>query len=137
MVPEHYIRQQTLVNSERYFIPELKEMETKILGAEEKIINIEYELFIQIRNILLTKIERIQQTANAIAELDVLCSFAEIAEENNYIKPVVNNNEIIDIKDGRHPVVEKILGNEMFIPNDTYINTEDEQFLIITGLICW
>ncbi len=133
LVPEHYIRQQTLVNSERYFIPELKEMETKILGAEEKIINIEYELFIQIRNILLTKIERIQQTANAIAELDVLCSFAEIAEENNYIKPVVNNNEIIDIKDGRHPVVEKILGNEMFIPNDTYINTEDEQFLIITG----
>ncbi len=133
LVPECYIRKQTLANCERYITPELKEIESKVLGAEEKIINIEYELFVQVRNILLTKLERIQRTANAVAELDVLYSFAETAEENNYVKPVVDDSETIDIKEGRHPVVEKILGDEMFIPNDSYINTEDEQFLIITG----
>ncbi len=133
LVPECYIRKQTLVNCERYITPELKEIESKVLGAEEKIINIEYELFVQVRNILLAEIERIQRTANAVAELDVLYSFAETAEENNYVKPIVDDSETIDIKEGRHPVVEKILGNEMFIPNDAYINTEDEQFLIITG----
>ena len=134
LVPECYIRKQTLVNCERYITPELKEIESKVLGAEEKIINIEYGQFIvQVRNILLDEIERIQRTANAVAELDVLYSFAEIAEENNYVKPIVDDSETIDIKEGRHPVVEKILGNEMFIPNDAYINTEDEQFLMITG----
>lgn len=133
LVPKHYIRKQTLANCERYIISELKEIETKILGAEEKIVNIEYEQFIKIRNMLLMEIERIQRTASAIAELDVLYSFAEVAEENNYIKPIVDDGEIIDIKEGRHPVVEKVLENEMFIPNDAYINTEDEQLLIITG----
>lgn len=133
LAPESYIRKQTLANCERYITPELKEIETKILGAEEKIVDIEYELFIEIRNILSLEIERIQRTANAIAELDVLYSFAEVAGENNYIKPTVNDSEVIDIQEGRHPVVEKVLENDMFISNDTYINTEDEQLLIITG----
>src|SRR5690606_28212381 len=103
--------------------PELKEIESKVLGAEEKIVDIEYELFIQIRNMLLMEIERIQKTASAIAELDVLYSFAEVAGENNYIKPIVDDSETIDIKDERHPVDEKVLENDMFIPNDTYIDT--------------
>jgi len=133
LAPENYIRKQTLANCERYITPELKEIEAKILGAEEKIVVIEYEQFIEIRNMLLFEIERIQRTASAIAELDVLYSFAEVAGESNYIKPTVNDSEIIDIKDGRHPVVEKVLENDMFVPNDTYINTEDEQLLMITG----
>ena len=133
LAPDSYMRKQTLANCERYITPELKEIETKILGAEEKIVAIEYEQFIEIRNILLSKIERIQRTARAVAELDVLYSFAEVAGENNYIKPEVNDSEVIDIKDGRHPVVEKVLENNMFVPNDTYINTEDEQLLMITG----
>ncbi len=133
LAPESYIRKQTLANCERYITPELKEIETKILGAEEKIVDIEYEQFIEIRNILSLEIERIQRTANAIAELDVLYSFAEVAGESNYIKPTVNDSEVINIQEGRHPVVEKVLENDMFISNDTYINTEDEQLLIITG----
>lgn len=133
LAPENYTRKQTLANSERYITPELKEIENKILGAEEKIVQIEYEQFISIRNKLSYEIKRIQKTANAIAELDVLYSFAEIAEENNYVKPSVNNNETIDIKEGRHPVVEKVLENELFISNDTYINTDSEQLLMITG----
>lgn len=133
LVPEDYIRKQTLVNCERYITPELKEIESKVLGAEEKIINMEYDLFIEVRNILLGEIKRIQTTAEAIAQLDVLYSFAEVAEENNYIKPVINNGEVIQIEGGRHPVVEKVLQDEMFIPNSTYIDTEGEQLLIITG----
>ncbi|HZX21593.1 MAG TPA: DNA mismatch repair protein MutS, partial [Clostridia bacterium] len=132
LIPEHYVRKQTLVNCERYITPGLKEIESKILGAEEKIVDIEYKLFVQIRDTLLLEIERIQQTANAVARLDVLYSFAEVSEENNYVKPVVNDSEIIDIKEGRHPVVERVLGSKMFVPNDAYI-TEDERFLIITG----
>jgi DNA mismatch repair protein MutS len=132
LIPEHYIRKQTLVNCERYITPGLKEIESKILGAEEKIADIEYKLFIQIRDTLLSEIERIQRTANAVAKLDVLYSFAEVSEENNYVKPIVDDSEIIDIKEGRHPVVERVLGNRMFVPNDAYI-TEDERFLIITG----
>ena len=108
-------------------------METKILGAEGKIIDIEYKQFIQVRNLILTEIKRIQSTANAIAKLDVLYSFAEIAEENNYVKPIVDNSNVINIKKGRHPVVEKVLESGMFVPNDTFINTKNEQFLIITG----
>nr|WP_156774426.1 DNA mismatch repair protein MutS [Alkaliphilus oremlandii]A8MFD4.2 RecName: Full=DNA mismatch repair protein MutS [Alkaliphilus oremlandii OhILAs] len=133
LAPENYIRKQTLANCERYITPELKELEDKILGAEEKSIAIEYEQFIEIRNMLLHEIERIQRTARAVAELDVLYSFAEAASENNYVKPTVNSSETIDIKEGRHPVVEKVLENNMFISNDTYINTEDEQLLMITG----
>lgn len=133
LAPDHYIRKQTLANCERYITPELKEIENKILGAEEKIISIEYELFIEIRNMLLSEIDRIQKTASAIAELDVLYSFAEVAAENNYVKPLVNDGSAIHIIDGRHPVVEKVLENDMFIPNDTYMDTENEQLLIITG----
>lgn len=133
LAPESYIRKQTLANCERYITPELKEIENKILGAEEKIVTIEYDQFIEIRNIISFEIERIQRTAKAVAELDVLYSFAEVAGENNYTKPAVNDSEVIDIKEGRHPVVEKVLENNMFIPNDTYINTDDEQLLMITG----
>ncbi len=133
LAPDNYTRKQTLANSERYITPELKEIENKILGAEEKITQIEYDEFIDIRSKLSDEIKRIQKTANAIAELDVLYSFAEVAEENNYIKPNVNNSETIDIKEGRHPVVEKVLESELFVSNDTYIDTEDEQLLMITG----
>ncbi len=133
LVPEYYMRKQTLVNCERYFTPELKEMESKVLGAEEKIVDIEYELFIQIRNMLLSCIERIQRTAGAIAKLDVLCSFAEVAHENNYVRPTVDDSETIKIREGRHPVVEKVLDDRIFVPNDAYINTDKEQLLIITG----
>lgn len=133
LAPDNYTRKQTLANSERYITPELKEIENKILGAEEKITQIEYDEFIDIRNKLSNEIKRIQKTANAIAELDVLYSFAEVAEENNYTKPNVNNSETIDIKEGRHPVVEKVLESELFVSNDTYIDTENEQLLMITG----
>ncbi len=133
LVPKHYMRKQTLVNSERYFIAELKEMETKILGAEEKVVEIEYELFVQVRDMISKEVKRIQQTAGAVAKLDVLYSFAKIAEENNYVKPAVNKDEIIEIEDGRHPVIEKVLRDKMFVPNNTYIDTKDEQLLIITG----
>ncbi len=133
LVPDTYIRKQTLANCERYITPELKEIESKVLGAEDKIINIEYELFIEVRNMLLSQIKRIQVTANAIAELDVLYSFAEVAEENDYTKPIVNNSEVIHIEEGRHPVVERVLKNEIFVPNDVFMDTKDEQLLLVTG----
>lgn len=133
LVPKNYIRKQTLANCERYITEELKEMEAKVLGAEEKIINLEYELFIEVRDSILKEIKRIQTTARAVAELDVLYSLAQVAEENNYIKPTVDNGDVISIKEGRHPVVEKVLQNEMFIPNDSYMDTKKEQVLIVTG----
>ena len=120
MVPNTYIRKQTLTNGERYITEELKQMENQILGAEEKVIKLELDAFHKIRDVIAQNIKRLQQTAEAIATLDVLASFAEVAEKLNYCKPSVNKSGIIDIKEGRHPVIEKMLGAGQFVPNDTY-----------------
>ncbi|HHY13467.1 MAG TPA: DNA mismatch repair protein MutS, partial [Thermoanaerobacterales bacterium] len=133
LVPDRYIRKQTLVNSERYITAELKELEAKILGAEEKIEVIEYNLFTSIRDTITMHIERIQKTAKIIAVLDVLTSFAEISGLNNYTKPQIIDNGEIEIKNGRHPVVELVLQDEFFVPNDIYLDQNENQMLIITG----
>lgn len=134
LVPQdRYIRKQTLANAERYITPELKEMESTILGAEEKIIQLEYEIFCEIRDIIARQIERIQKTAWSIANIDVLCSLANVASENDYVKPKITNNGIIEIKDGRHPVVERTLSNSMFVPNDTFLDDDENRISIITG----
>lgn len=133
LVPEHYIRKQTLVNSERYITPELKEMEDTILGAEEKSVNLEYDIFVEIRQEIGRHVHRIQNTANIISVLDVLCSFARVSIENDYVRPGINTNGIISIKDGRHPVVEKTLPHDMFVPNHAYMDTSENRLMIITG----
>lgn len=133
LVPDRYIRKQTLANSERYITPELKEMENTILGAEEKVVALEYELFVELRNKIGKEVDRIKDTANKIAILDVIASLSEVASRHNYVRPLLNEDGIIDIKDGRHPVVEKMMNNEMFIPNQTYLNKNDSRFSIITG----
>lgn len=132
-VPEDYVRKQTLSNSERYITPELKEKESIILGAEEKSMDLEYQLFIYIRDRIAAETDRIQKSANILAKLDALISLAEVALNNNYVRPKVNQGEIIDIKSGRHPVVEAMLDTEVFVPNDTYLDQGDERFSIITG----
>ncbi|MGD8426597.1 MAG: DNA mismatch repair protein MutS [Balneolaceae bacterium] len=133
-VPEHFIRKQTLVNSERYITPELKEVEEKILSSEEQSKMLEYELFEDLRIEVADYAEEIQQIAQAIAELDCLQSFAEVAYRNNYCKPAIADDQKLDIKKGRHPVVEKTLPpGDPFIPNDIHLENEDEQILIITG----
>lgn len=129
---ESYIRKQTLVNAERFITPELKEIEDKIINAEEKIKNLEYEMFKEIRTIIYNNIERIQRVAAIIAELDVYLSNAIVAGKNNYVKPKINTEGVLKIKDGRHPVIEQIMGSENFISNDTEI-TEDNIINIITG----
>ncbi|VBB05997.1 dna mismatch repair protein muts clamp [Lucifera butyrica] len=131
-VPPTYIRKQTLANAERYITPELKEFETKILGAQEKIVNLEYHLFTQIKDRVKAHIKEIQQTARSVAELDSIYSLAEAAGRYGYVKPQINTREIV-IKDGRHPVVERLLLQEMFVPNDTVLNHKDNEVLIITG----
>ncbi|MBM7613844.1 DNA mismatch repair protein MutS [Alkaliphilus hydrothermalis] len=133
LVPESYQRKQTLANCERYITPELKEMESKILGAEEKVVALEHQLFLEVRDQIAKDVQRIQKTASAIAELDTIYSLAEVAAENQYIKPTVNQEGKINIKDGRHPVVEKMLDNEMFITNDTRLDHKNHQISIITG----
>lgn len=130
-VPERYIRKQTLTNAERYITPELKEIEDTILGADEKVVALEYDLFSDIRNRIAQKVERIQNTAYAISVIDVLQSLGEVADKNGYVKPVVNNSGTIDIKAGRHPVVERV-SREPFIPNDTYLD-RNESLAVITG----
>ncbi|MGI6706868.1 MAG: DNA mismatch repair protein MutS [Clostridia bacterium] len=133
LVPKHYIRKQTLTNSERYITPELKEMEERILGADEKSVQLEYQLFCEIRGKLSNEIKRMQKTARALAHLDVLQSLATVASENSYVKPEITTGEKIEIIDGRHPVVEKTLADEQFVPNDTLLNQDDNRVLIITG----
>ncbi len=133
MVPEDYIRKQTLTNAERYTMPQLKEMEDTILNAEDKLYSLEYDLFCEIRDTLAQNMERIQRTAKAIAALDVFCSLAYVAERNHYVRPKLNTKGVIDIKDGRHPVVEKVIKNDMFISNDTYLDNEKHLISIITG----
>ncbi len=132
-IPEHYIRKQTLVNSERYISPQLKEYEAKVLGAEERIKNLEYELFIDIREKLYKEIEPIQQYVEVVAVIDVLANLAQLAYKNNYAKPEFNDEGYIDIKQSRHPVIEKILKDEEFIPNDIKMNNKDNQISLITG----
>jgi DNA mismatch repair protein MutS len=133
LVPEEYIRKQTLTNCERYVTPELKEMEENILGAESKIVDLEYSLFTQIRDKIASQVGRVKRTAACLAELDVLCALAETADRENYCKPEVNDKEIIKIEAGRHPVVEKMLEQGEFVPNDTYLDMDENRLSIITG----
>ncbi|RKY03230.1 DNA mismatch repair protein MutS [Candidatus Poribacteria bacterium] len=133
LVPPDYIRKQTLVNAERFITPELKEQEAKILNAQERINELEYELFCEVRNRIAESTGRIQRVAAAVAMLDVLANFAHVAAKNNYVRPQVDDGEEIIIRDGRHPVVEKLFTREGFVPNDTYLNCSDRQMYIITG----
>ncbi|MDN4753593.1 DNA mismatch repair protein MutS [Porphyromonadaceae bacterium W3.11] len=133
-VPEEWIRKQTLVSAERYITPELKEYEQKILGAEEKIQVLENELYQQLMAFVLTYITVLQSNASKLSEIDVLLSFATTAENYSYKCPTVDNSDIIDIKDGRHPVIEKLMPpGEQYIPNDTYLDTKEQQIIVITG----
>ncbi|XOQ28499.1 MAG: DNA mismatch repair protein MutS [Selenomonas sp.] len=133
LVPERYIRKQTLANAERYITEELKAFETKILGAQEKIVQIEYRLFTEVRERIKQELPGIQQTAHAIAVLDVLRSFAEAAVSYNYVRPQLRPEGGISIKDGRHPLVERILTRDLFVPNDTELNHRDCEIMLITG----
>lgn len=133
MVPEYYTRKQTLANAERYITPELKELEDMILGAEDKLYALEYELYSEVRDLIASQIERIQKTAKAVAALDAFASLALVAERNNYVRPKINEKGVIDIKEGRHPVVERMIPNEMFISNDTYLDDKKHRISIITG----
>ena len=133
LVPEYFTRKQTLANAERYITPELKELEDVILGAEDKLISLEYELFKEVRDKIAAEVIRIQTTAKAVAQVDVFASLALVAEQNNYCRPKLNEKGIIDIKEGRHPVVEKMTQNEMFIANDTFLDNGSKRISIITG----
>ena len=133
LVPDYYTRKQTLANAERYIIPELKELEDTILGAEDKLCALEYELYCEVRNTIAAELTRIQRTAKAVAKLDVIASLALVAERNNYVRPNINEKGVIDIRDGRHPVVEKMIPNDMFIANDTYLDDKKQRISIITG----
>ncbi|MBS5130675.1 MAG: DNA mismatch repair protein MutS [Lachnospiraceae bacterium] len=132
-VPEYYTRRQTLANAERYTIPELKELEDTILGAEDKLYALEYQLYCEVRDKIAAEVVRIQKTAKAVAKLDVFASLAVVAERNNYVRPKINEKGVIDIKNGRHPVVEKMIPNDMFIANDTYLDDKKNRIAIITG----
>ena len=132
-VPDRFIRKQTLTNGERYITEELKNLENQILGAEEKVVNLEYNEFVKIREEIAKNIKRLQKTANVVSTLDVLSSFAQVAEDLNYCMPEINNDGIIDIKDGRHPVIEKMIGIGNFVPNDTYLDKNESRLSIITG----
>ncbi len=133
MVPDYYTRKQTLTNAERYITPRLKELEDMILGAEDKLYALEYDRFAEIRNMIAGEVDRIQKTARAIAKLDAYLSMALVASRNQYVRPKINTKGIIDIKDGRHPVVEKMITNDMFIPNDTYLDNGKNRISVITG----
>ncbi len=133
MVPEDYIRKQTLTNAERYITADLKELEDIILGAEDKLVALEYEIFKDIRDKIAAEVLRIQKTAKAVAGIDVFSSLALVAERNHYCRPSINEKGIIDIKNGRHPVVEKMINNDMFIANDTYLDNKKQRISIITG----
>ncbi|HPO77020.1 MAG TPA: DNA mismatch repair protein MutS, partial [Thermoclostridium caenicola] len=132
-VPEDYVRKQTLVNCERFTTEALAELEKTILGAEKKVVQLEYELFCQLRDAISSHVKRLKATAHCIAELDALCSLAEVADRNNYVKPQVYQGGVIEIQDGRHPVVEKMLSDNSFVPNDTWLDMEDNRIAIITG----
>lgn len=132
-VPPHYHRKQTLTNGERYITDELKKIEGEILGANDRILGLEQAVFNEIRGFIATKLELIQRTAAAVSEVDTLCSFAQVSLENNYVKPEITMDSVVDIKDGRHPVIEQILLDHPFTPNDVYLDRSDNRLLIITG----
>ncbi|MHC1721192.1 MAG: DNA mismatch repair protein MutS [Clostridiaceae bacterium] len=133
-IPEgRYIRKQTLANAERYITPELKEMEEKILGAEEKLLNLEYRLFTEIRDVIEKHIFRMKKTAKIISEIDCISSLTNVSLENGYVKPILNEGDILEIKEGRHPVVEKMMTAGSFVSNDTFMNSSEEQLMLITG----
>ena len=132
-VPDYFVRKQTLVNAERYIVPELKDFENKILSAKEKIEQLEYYIFTQLREKIRSQIVQMQETARALANIDVLVSLAEVAFKYNYVCPELNNRSEIKIYDGRHPVVERLLEREIFVPNNTTLNDNDERMIIITG----
>lgn len=132
-VPTHYHRKQTLTNGERYITDELKKIEGEILGANDRILGLEQAVFNEIRGFIATKLELIQRTAAAVSEVDTLCSFAQVSLENNYVKPEITMDSVVDIKDGRHPVIEQILLDHPFTPNDVYLDRSDNRLLIITG----
>ena len=133
MVPETYIRKQTLTSGERYITQELKELESKILGAHERLTALEHRLFSELLETIGGQLDRIQRTANAVAELDVLAALAQVAAENNYCRPVVDDSDELHIVEGRHPVVEQVLKGSLFVPNDTTLNCGEDRCLIITG----
>lgn len=132
-VPEDYVRKQTLANAERYTTPRLKELEDTILNAEDKLAALEYDLFCEIRDAIAGEVERIQKTARAVAKLDVFASLAFVAEQNHYVRPALNEKGVIDIREGRHPVVEQMIHNDMFIPNDTHLDDRKHCIAVITG----
>lgn len=133
LVPDYYIRKQTLTNCERFVTEELKNIEDEILGAEERIVTLEYETFIDIRNKIASQIQRLQETATQVSTLDVITSFAIVAEDLNYVMPIVDEGDEINIKDGRHPVIEKMIPAGSFVQNDTYLNQREDRLSIITG----
>jgi DNA mismatch repair protein MutS len=133
LVPEYFTRKQTLANAERYITPELKELEDMILGAEDKLVTLEYDLFCEVRNKIAAEVVRIQRTAKAVAGIDVFASLALVAEQNRYVRPNVTTDGRIDIKNGRHPVVERMIPNDMFIDNDTFLDNGHNRISIITG----
>ena len=133
MVPEDYVRKQTLANAERYTTPRLKELEDTILNAEDKLATLEYDLFCKVRDTIGDQIERIQRTAKAVARLDVFASLSLVAERYHYVRPEINEKGLINIKDGRHPVVEQVMGNDMFVTNDTYLDNGSHLIAVITG----
>ena len=132
-VPDRFVRKQTLTNGERYITEELKNLENQILGAEDKVVNLEYNEFVKIRDEIAKNIKRLQKTANIVSILDVLTTFAQVSEDMNYCKPIVNDDGIIAIKEGRHPVIEKMVGPGNFVPNDTYLDKDGNRLAIITG----
>ena len=133
LVPDNYVRKQTLANAERYITQELKELEDMILGAEDKLCSLEYQLFCEVRDKVGQEVVRIQKTAKAVAALDVFASLAVVADRNNYVRPKINTNGVLDIKNGRHPVVEQMIEHDMFIVNDTYLDNQKKRVSIITG----
>ena len=133
LVPEDYVRKQTLANAERYTTPRLKELEDSILNAEDKLFALEYDLFCEIREAIAGEVERIQKTARSVARLDVFTSLAFVAEQNHYVRPALNEKGVIDIKEGRHPVVEQMIQNDMFIANDTHLDDKKHCIAVITG----
>lgn len=133
LVPDYFIRKQTLVNAERFTTDELNTLSGKILGAEDKLYALEYDCYVELREKLAAALVRVQKMAGYIAELDALCSLAYVADKNNYVRPSLNTDGVIDIKSGRHPVVEKMLANDSFVENDTYLNNAESRISIITG----
>jgi DNA mismatch repair protein MutS len=132
-IPDHYIRKQTVKNAERYITPELKEYEEKVLSADEKAKDLEYELFVKLRDLVATSTKRLQTTATVLSELDVLCSLADLARKRGYCRPTIVDESVLQIRDGRHPVLDMVLDDGSFVPNDTQLGRDDGRTLLITG----